>query len=221
MPGNVIFGELRESFVPRFSLTSSMQPDEYSRLRKFVQQFLVLSEIEWRGFRDALTRRFLKKGEFLSQAGEICSHVSFINRGSFRVFIEVNDQEINKHFFFEHEFATDYCSFLTRSPGLLNIKALEDVELMELNYEKVQGLYEEFPVWQKFGRLIAESLYIQVAKRTQELLLRTPEEMYLKLIEEQSPIIARIPQHYIASYLGIQPETLSRIRKRIMELKRV
>jgi CRP-like cAMP-binding protein len=198
-----------------------MHPDEYSPLRQFARRFLDPSEIEWRAFRDSLTRRFLKKGELLSQAGEVCSHVSFINSGSFRVFLEVNDQEINKHFFFEHEFASDYCSFLARSPGLLNIKALEDVELMELSYEKVQALYEQFPVWQKFGRLIAESLYIHVARRTQELLLRTPEEMYIKLIEEQSPIIARIPQQYIASYLGIQPETLSRIRKRIMEFKRV
>ena len=76
-------------------------------------------------------------------------------------------------------------------------------------------------MWQKYGRLIAEKLYIQVARRSQELLLRTPEEMYIKLIEQQSPIISRIPQHYIASYLGIKPESLSRIRKRIMEVKRV
>jgi CRP-like cAMP-binding protein len=197
-----------------------MQPDEYTPLKQFVHRFVDLSEVEWRAFRGSLTRRFLKKGEFLSQAGEICSHVSFINRGSLRVFMEANHQEKNKHFFFEHEFASDYASFLARSPGLLNIKALEDVELMELSYEKVHGLYAEFAVWQKFGRLIAESLYIHVARRTQELLLRTPEEMYIRLIEEQSPIIARIPQQYIASYLGIQPESLSRIRKRIMEFKR-
>lgn len=198
-----------------------MHADEYAPLREFALKFINFSETEWRAFRDLLTRRFLKKGEFLVQSGEVCHYVSFINTGSFRVFLEVNGQEINKHFFFEHEYASDYGSFLTRSPGILNIKALEAAELMELSYEKVQWLYERFPIWQKFGRLIAESLYIQVAKRTQELLLRTPEEMYMTLLEAQSPIIARIPQHYIASYLGIQPESLSRIRKRIMEFKRV
>lgn len=198
-----------------------MHADEYTPLRKFAQQLMEFSETEWRAHRDLLTRRFLKKGEFLSQAGEISNYVSFINRGSLRVYMEISEQEISKHFFFDHEYASDYASFLTRTPGLLNIKALEDTELMELSYENVQMLYERYPVWQKYGRLIAEKLYIQVANRTQELLLRTPEEMYIRLIEAQSPIIARIPQHYIASYLGIQPESLSRIRKRIMEFKRV
>ena len=198
-----------------------MHADEYTPLRKFAQQLMEFSETEWRAHRDLLTRRFLKKGEFLSQAGEISNYVSFINRGSLRVYMEINEQEISKHFFFDHEYASDYASFLTRTAGLLNIKALEDTELMELSYENVQMLYERYPVWQKYGRLIAEKLYIQVASRTQELLLRTPEEMYIRLIEAQSPIIARIPQHYIASYLGIQPESLSRIRKRIMEFKRV
>lgn len=197
-----------------------MHADEYTPLREFVLQFINFSETEWRAYRDLTTRRFLKKGEFLTRAGEVCNYVSFINSGSLRVFITVKDQEISKHFFFEREYASDYASFLTRGAGLLNIKALEDTELMELNYENVQVLYERFPVWQKFGRLIAEKLYIQVASRTQELLLRTPEEMYIRLIEDQSPILARIPQHYIASYLGIQPESLSRIRKRIMEFKR-
>jgi CRP-like cAMP-binding protein len=198
-----------------------MYADEYSPLREFAFRIIHFTETEWRVHRDLLTRRFLRKGEYLSRAGEVCHYVSFINRGSLRVFMHVNDQEVSKHFFFEHEYASDYTSFLTRTPGLLNIKALDDVELMELNYEKVQMLYESFPVWQKYGRLIAEKLYIQVASRTQELLLRTPEEMYIRLIEQQSPIISRIPQHYIASYLGIKPESLSRIRKRIMEVKRV
>jgi CRP/FNR family transcriptional regulator, anaerobic regulatory protein len=183
-------------------------------------QFVAFSDIEWRAFRDLLTRRFLKKGEFLAKAGEVCSYVSFINYGTLRVFIELGEQEISKHFFFENEYASDYASFLTRSPGVLNIKALEETELMELSYEKVQLLYERYPVWQKFGRLIAENLYITVAQRTQELLLKTPEEMYIKLLEEKARIITRIPQQYIASYLGVQPESLSRIKKRIMEFKR-
>jgi CRP-like cAMP-binding protein len=198
-----------------------MYADEYTPLREYASQLVDFSEIEWRAHRDLLTRRFLRKGEFLAREGNICNYVSFINGGSLRVFMQVRDHEISKHFFFEHEYASDYASFLTRSPGLLNIKALEDTELMELSYENVQSLYERFPVWQKYGRLIAEHLYILVASRTQELLLRTPEEMYIRLLEEQSPIIARIPQHYIASYLGVQPESLSRIRKRIMEFKRV
>ena len=198
-----------------------MYPDEYTPLRNFAEKIVDFSETEWQAHRDLLTRRFLRKGEYLARQGEVCNYVSFINSGSLRVFMITNGQEYSKHFFFEHEYASDYSSFLTRSPGLWYIKALEDTELMELNYDKVQRLYDSFSVWQKYGRLIAERLFIQVADRSQELLLRTPEEMYIRLIEIQSPILSRIPQHYIASYLGIQPESLSRIRKRIMEFKKV
>lgn len=198
-----------------------MYDDEYAPLRKFAAELVDFSETEWQAHRDLLTRRFLRKGEYLSRQGEVCNYVSFINTGSLRVFMIANEQEFSKHFFFEREYASDYSSFLTRNPGLWFIKALEDTELMELNYDKVQRLYDSFPVWQKYGRLIAEKLFIQVADRSQELLLRTPEEMYIRLIETQSPILSRIPQHYIASYLGIQPESLSRIRKRIMEFKKV
>ena len=137
-----------------------MYADEYTPLREYASQLVDFSETEWRAHRDLLTRRFLRKGEYLAREGNVCNYVSFINSGSLRVFMQVRDHEISKHFFFEHEYASDYASFLTRSPGLLNMKALEDTELMELSYENVQRLYERFPVWQKYGRLIAEHLYI-------------------------------------------------------------
>src|SRR6187551_1569499 len=103
-----------------------MHADEYTPLRKFASQLVDFTESEWCAHRDLLTRRFLRKGEFLLQAGEVCNHVSFINAGSLRFFIEVRDQEISKHFLFEHEYASDYSSFLTRKPGIINIKALEE-----------------------------------------------------------------------------------------------
>jgi CRP-like cAMP-binding protein len=137
------------------------------------------------------------------------------------VFKEVNGHEVTKNFFFERDYATEYVSFLTRTPSLLSIKVMEDAELIELNYDKVQKLYEDYPIWQKYGRLMAERVFIEVAERTQQLLYLSPEEMYLKLMADQPRIIERIPQHYIASYLGIQPESLSRIRKRLMDVKNV
>lgn len=198
-----------------------MYADEYTPLREFISQVVPCTEAEWSAHRDHLTRRFLKKGEFLVQAGQICNHVSYINSGCFRVFKEINGHEVTKHFFFEREYATDYVSFLTRTPAQVSVKAMEDGELIELSYDKVQMLYEQYPVWQKYGRLMAERLFIEVAERTQQLLYLSPEEMYVKLMADQPRIIERIPQHYIASYLGIQPESLSRIRKRLMDVKNV
>jgi CRP-like cAMP-binding protein len=197
-----------------------MYADEFTPLKNFIDRIVDVTDQEWKAHRECLTRRFLKKGEFLIREGQVCSYVSFVNKGSFRVYKDLNGEEIAKHFFFAHEYATEYVSFLTRTPSEIFVKALEDCELIELHYDKIQVLYEEFPVWQKYGRLMAEQIFLQVAERSHRLLYHTPEENYLKLLQDRPDIIERIPQHYIASYLGIQPESLSRIRKRMMELKR-
>lgn len=198
-----------------------MSADEYTPLRQFIARVVDATEDEWKAHRDCLTRRFLRKGEFLVSEGQVVNNVSFINKGSFRVFKTLNGQDLTKHFFFANEYATEYISFLTRKPSDISVKALEDAELIELHYDKVQVLYEQYPVWQKYGRLMAENLFLVLAERTHRLLYHTPEENYLHLIESRPEIIERIPQQYIASYLGIQPESLSRIRKRLMEVKRV
>jgi CRP-like cAMP-binding protein len=197
-----------------------MHADEFTPLKHFIDRIVDVTDQEWRAHRDCLTRRFLKKGEFLVREGQVSSNVSFINTGSFRVYKELNGQEIVKNFFFANEYATEYVSFLTRQPSEIFVKALEDTELIELHYDKLQILYEEFPVWQKYGRLMAEHVFLQVAERSHRLLYHTPEENYVKLVQDRPDIIEKIPQHYIASYLGIQPESLSRIRKRMMELKK-
>jgi CRP-like cAMP-binding protein len=198
-----------------------MHADEFTPLREFIARILDVTESEWRAHRDCLTRRFLRKGEFLVSAGQVCNKVSFVNKGSFRVFMEVNGAELTKYFFFQHEYATEYISFLTRQPSEISVKALEDAELIELSYDRVQVLYEAYPVWQKYGRLMAEHIFIDLCQRNQALLHQTPEENYIKLLENRPDIIEKIPQQHIASYLGIQPESLSRIRKRLMEVKRV
>jgi CRP-like cAMP-binding protein len=198
-----------------------MYADEFTPLKCFIDRIVETTEPEWKAHRDCLTRRFLKKGEFLIREGQVSSNVSFINKGLFRVYKDLNGEEITKHFFFPLEYSTEYVSFLTRRPSEIHVKAMEDCELIELHYDKVQILYEQFPVWQKYGRLLAENLFIKLAERTHRLLYHTPEENYLKLLTDRPDIIERMPQHYIASYLGIQPESLSRIRKRLMELKRV
>jgi CRP-like cAMP-binding protein len=199
-----------------------MHTDEYTPLRKFISRILDVSESEWRAHRDLLTRRFLKKGEFLIRAGQICNYVSFVNTGSLRVYRETDGHEITKHFFFENEYATEYASFLTRTPTALDIKTMEDTELIELGYDKMQRLYEQYPAWQKYGRLMAENIFLTSCERAQDLLYLSPEQLYLKLMRDSPQILSRIPQHYIASYMGIQPESLSRIRKRLaMETKNV
>jgi CRP/FNR family transcriptional regulator, anaerobic regulatory protein len=194
--------------------------DEFSQLRKYVSQFVTFNEEEWQIHQMLLSRRFLKKGEYILREGEVCSHVTFINTGYFRVFNIIKEQELTVNFSFEGNYVTDYTSFVTRQPTIDNIIAMEDAEILQLHYRDMQKGFESSPVWQKFGRLIAEYILIFATNRSRSLLYNSPEERYLMLMKERPKVMERVPQHYIASYLGIQPESLSRIRKRLMEVKK-
>jgi CRP/FNR family transcriptional regulator, anaerobic regulatory protein len=199
----------------------TMYQDEYSLLKAFISNFIEVTEDEWSLHRDALTRRFLKKGEYLLREGQVCEHVSFVTKGYLRVYSMINDEEISNYFFFENNYATDYASFLTRKPSHTSIIAMEEVEVLQLNYNNMQMLYEKVPSWQKYGRLMAENVFLIAEGRAKTLQHNSPESLYIKIMQEMPQVIERVPLQYIASYMGIQPESLSRIRKRLMEEKRV
>lgn len=195
--------------------------DEFSQLRKYISQFLEVNEEQWRMHQAVLTRRFLKKGEFLLRSGEVCNHVTFINKGLFRSYMEIEGEEVTTNFAFEGNYVTEYTSFVTRQPSSEFIVAMEDAELLQMRYEDLQAAYTKAQVWERFGRLIAEYILTFVSTRNKSLLFKSPEERYLALMKERPKVMERVPQQYIASYLGIQPESLSRIRKRLMEAKKV
>lgn len=189
--------------------------DEFIAIRNFVSRFVQFNEAEWRAHQAGLTRRFLQKGEYLLRGGEVCNQVNFINKGSARVYNVVNDEELTINFAFEGNYITDYSSLVSRKPTTDYIIAMEDCEVLQLDYDTLQQIYEAYPVWQKFGRLMAEYILVFVVERNKALLFDTPEERYLKLMKQRPKVISQIPLKYIASYLGITPEALSRIRKRM------
>ncbi len=195
--------------------------DEFTLLRNYISQFLTITEEEWQLHQALLLRRFLKKGEFLLRGGEVCNHVTFINKGHFRSFNIIDGDDITFNFAFEGNYVTDYTSFVSRRPSTDYIVAMDDAEILQLKYEDLQAAYEKSPVWQKFGRLMAEFVLIHISQRNKGLLFNTPEERYLNLMKERPKVFERVPQQYIASYLGIKPESLSRIRKRLMESKKI
>jgi CRP-like cAMP-binding protein len=157
-----------------------------------------------------------KKGEFYISPGTQENYVAFITKGGFRYFSVVEEKELVCEFFFENNYLSEYESFLRRTPAKVFIQALEDSVVVKFHYNDVQECYAKYPLIEKFGRLIAEKFLIDTIDRMNSMQASSPEERYNKLAEEKPELLQRVPQYMIASYIGITPEALSRIRKRLV-----
>ena len=154
--------------------------------------------------------------EFLIVEGEICSKLAFIQQGELRMFYKTQDgKEINIEFFFENDFVTSYQSFIKQRPNKYFIQALTDCELITISYDALQNAYANSFYWQKFGRIIAEIVYSFAEQRSESFLFQNAEERYLTLLRNRPNIFEKIPLYHIASYLGIERESLSRLRKKL------
>jgi CRP-like cAMP-binding protein len=159
----------------------------------------------------------LVKSDFFLKQGEKCRYLGFMKKGTIRCFY-INDQgrEINFGFYFENEFFTDYESILCDTISNMNVQALEDCEILLLSKEDLQKLYDKEAYWQKFGRMMSEKIYLDAKKRIDDLLCFSPENRYLNLLKKEPLLFQKIAQKYIASYLGVTEQSLSRIRSRIV-----
>jgi CRP-like cAMP-binding protein len=145
--------------------------------------------------------------------------VGFILNGSFRFYFVKQGIEISNYFCFQNEFISSYRSFLKREKSLINIEAMEDSLLVCFSYSSLQELLNDKRVvlkMERFGRRIAEYLICCYEERVVSFVTQTPEERYLQLLENGNDLLQKIPQRYIANYLGITAVSLSRIRKRVI-----
>jgi CRP-like cAMP-binding protein len=161
--------------------------------------------------------RQVAKGDLLFQEGQVCRHVSFVNKGLFCFYINADGKQMVNMFVRQGEYISDYPSFVQCKPGTSCLEAIEDAEVIQLSYETVQEAYATIPAFQKFGRLMAEYLIIIIDEHSKLIYTHTPEERYRKMMRESNDLLQRVPQYLIASYIGITPEALSRIRKRIAQ----
>ena len=188
----------------------------FDKIKTYYQKTLPgLQEEDWYALEEKLNIQYLKKGELLIRQGDTCRCVSFINTGLLRMFYVVDGKEICTGFAPENEYLSQYDSFLVQQPSAGSIDALEDCELINLTYNDMQALYSSNPVFEIFGRKIAEMLFIMISSQTNRLLTLKPEERYQSVIQYESFVIQRVPQYMVASYIGITPEHLSRLRKKI------
>ncbi|MBI3260638.1 MAG: Crp/Fnr family transcriptional regulator [Ignavibacteriae bacterium] len=201
--------------MQHFENTVLPSPEQLGMLRSFTEQLVKPSEDEWAEFASCMRLKHIPKKGFFLRAGEVCSSVAFITRGAIRYYHEKDGNEYSTNFTFENGFATDYDSFLTRQPSHYSFSALEPTDIIVFHYNDVQSLYHRSKLWERFGRLIAERIFIEVQRRKNSLVFDSPEEQYCRLITDCPKILERVPQHMIATYLGITPVHLSRIRRKV------
>ena len=164
-----------------------------------------------------LTHKSLSKKDYLLMPGDICRHVTYINKGCMRRYIiDEHSKEVILNFSLEDYWTGDLESFIFQKPTDFYIQALEDCELLQLSGENFYRACKEIPKFKKFHDDKAQRNHYSALKRLSLAKSATPEEKYLDLMKKQPQLFQRIPLHYIASYLGIEPESLSRIRKRIV-----
>ena len=183
-------------------------------LRKYFDKFIKLTDEEWLDFQSCLIKLSVPKKNLILKQGEVCDFLAFIQEGIFRFYTVQEGEEKVTAFFFTGDFVTNYRSFLRAKPSEHYIEALQDGVIYKIQAQKLQILYDKHKNIERLGRLIAENLYLMVASRLDSFMFENPKQRYQNLVQRNSKLLVEIPQYMIASYLGVKPETLSRIRGR-------
>ncbi len=184
------------------------------QLQTAIRQMIAISGEEM----DALLRdcqaRVFKKKEVLSFPGRVPNEIFFINRGIIRVSITGQDgTEHTIHFALENQFIADYSAFIQRIPSVQSLQAMEETEVAVLPRSAIEWGYQNLKQGDRLGRLVAEFYFIYLDNRIKNMYARTPRERYDNITQVFPDIHNRAPQHMIASYLGITPVHLSRLKR--------
>ncbi len=156
----------------------------------------------------------LQKGTYFLKAGETCHYIAFMTQGLVRYFVDKNQTEATFEFTQENEFIGDYQSFSKQTPSLQYIQAIEDCTLLRINFAGVQHIFNHIQHGNKLGRIMVEHRFDVMVNQLLSIYMQSPEDRYKRFVANYTHLTQRIPQYLIASYVGIQPQSLSRMRKR-------
>lgn len=191
-----------------------------SLLLDHVRRIIELTPEEEAYFTSLLKRRTIKKRQYLVQAGEPSKYDSFVTKGCLRAtYTRPDGQEYIVQFAIEGWWIGDVDSFLTGEPATYDVEALEDSELLQLDYPSLEGLFKLVPKFERYFRLIFQRSYVHLQRRILAGLSQTAEERYLDFAQRYPDILRRVPQYQVAAYLGITPEFLSQLRQRLAARK--
>lgn len=189
----------------------------FKNLYEYIQPFVSFTESEKQILESAFTFRQVPKKFKLAEEGKIAKELYFILNGLVRLYYTKDGEEITGYIFKENLFASSYDSFLRQVPSIQTLETLDDCDLLVISYKRLQQLYDELHKMHIVARKVAEQRFINAQLMLSSFILDSPEERYRKFEQQHGDLLLRVPHHIIASYLGITPVSLSRIRKRLME----
>ncbi len=190
----------------------------YQLLRDNIEKRVNLSEEAWKHLASRLTTQTLKKREVWHKAGDVTEVMAFVLNGCLRTFF--TDEKGHEHivqFAFEDWWTADLMSFVTQEPSAYSIEALEETTICLLHKDEYEQLLNDFPIFERFFRLLVQGAYVAGQSRMIAVMSKNAENRYNDLIKKYAQLEMRVAQHHIASFLGITPEALSRIKRSIIE----
>lgn len=185
----------------------------FNQLFNLLDSFYILHQDTKRALAEVIQTKEYKSGEIILSQGDTNKHLYFLEKGLVRAFYYKDEKELTSWIFPESTLFISVYSFLTQTPSFETIEAIEDSKIYFISYSKLQELYNQYLDLNVVGRKLTEMYYIQMAERATNLRMVDSKTRYENFIENYPNLINRIPLGYVASYLGMSQETLSRIRK--------
>ena len=186
-----------------------------NQLRNFLENQVSISDSDWHYIKDKLAFKEFEKGICLTEEGIVESSINFVISGIIRLYYEKEDRDITINFGFPQSFISSYSSFLTQEPSKFMLQALTPCAVLVIPKADLEDIYKHTSCGQQLGRLFSEQFFLYLSERETSFMINSPTERYLDLFEEHPRLIQEIPLKFLASYIGITPQALSRIRAKI------
>ncbi len=187
----------------------------YEDLKRFVEQFADITPQEWEAVMPFIETRHLRKNDIFVREGEIARYISFTQEGYLRVYYNHDGTEITRDISPLHTFVTALPSYVSQTPSYEIIQAITDCELLVIYRDHLEALYDRYNNWQRVGRRVMEEMFVQTQSRIYAFITQPAEARYKAMMQQFPDIFQHVPLQYIASYLGITSQSLSRLRRRV------
>jgi CRP-like cAMP-binding protein len=187
------------------------------KLKDFIYDILYLEDNEWNIAQNLFKERSFKKGEYLISEGKTENYINFIVEGTCRSFYIKNGIEYNYEIGLEDDWVSSYKSFINNIPSDEYIQAVSNMMVYSIDRDSIQKLVSINSKFAVIERFIVNRIVIDKTERLRSFITDTPNERYLKLVERKKHLIQKIPLKILASYIGVTPESLSRLRKRLSQ----